>query len=198
MVRASLAVTNTGQRPGAEVVQMYAASPPAPQRPEQRLVGFRKVSLQPGQTSTVEFAVPVRDLAFFDQTRGRYRVDTGRYEFRVGSSSRAIAQRAAVTVTGELPEVPAVLSAKPAGLIYSTHSTIRPVVIVAMSDDVLYGPGRPFPAGLVVRLTSNRPSVVAVDPDGTIRTVAPGVATVTVTATYHGTSISTRFVALVR
>ena len=110
--------TNTGPVAGAEVVQLYAATPDAPaarQRPAQRLVAFRKVTLPPGQKTTVDLVVPVRDLAFFDEAAGKYTVDTGRYELRLGPSSRDVRRRATVTVTGALPEVPATLTAQPRG-----------------------------------------------------------------------------------
>jgi beta-glucosidase len=68
-----------------------------------------------------------------------------------------------------------------------------------MTDDSLYGylrpgQGRALPPGLTVTYTSKRPEVVAVAEDGTIRTVGSGVATVTATATYQATVLSTDFV----
>jgi beta-glucosidase len=196
-VRVSVDVTNTGTRPGAEVVQLYVATPPGRQRPLERLAAFRKVTLSPGQTTTVDLVVPVRDLAFFDEAAGKNTVDSGRYELRLGTSSRDSARSAAVTVTGTLPDVPVTLTAAPAQVFFAPNRVIEPHLTVALADDTLLAPEK-VPAGLTVRFTSNRPSVVAVTGAGTLRTVAPGVATITATATYGGGSVSTAFVVAVR
>ena len=72
-----------------------------------------------------------------------------------------------------------------------------------MNDESLYGyitkgASTPLPPGMSVRYRSNRPSVVAVRPPGTIRTVRNGVATITATVTHNGVSSSTSFVVYVR
>jgi beta-glucosidase len=210
MIRLSVDVTNTGPVAGAQVVQLYAATPDAPparQRPTERLVAFRRVSLAPGQTSTVELAVPVRDLAFFDQATQRFALDPGRYELRLATSSRDIQARRVVTVTGTLPETPATLTARPRvtgdrvpgpRVIFPTHAVIDPRLTVTLADDSVHGPDQPLPSGSTVRFSSNRPSVVAVGGDDEIRTVAPGVAMITTTLTHQGASVSTTFVVLVR
>ncbi|MFL6078125.1 MAG: glycoside hydrolase family 3 C-terminal domain-containing protein [Mycobacteriales bacterium] len=212
-VHASVDVTNTGNVPGEEVVQLYVATPDAPaalQRPAKRLDGFTKVSLRPHQTRRVSFTIKVPDLAFFDQAAGRYTVDTGRYAIQVGASSADIRQQADVRVTGALRPVPAVLTAKPvasgdaaAGIadrvFFPSGTVVDPQLTVAMTDDTLYGyvsrgHRTPLPAGTTVRYRSDRPSVVAVGRSGTIRTLRPGIATVTATLEYQGVRTTTRFV----
>jgi Glycosyl hydrolase family 3 C-terminal domain len=74
---------------------------------------------------------------------------------------------------------------------------------VGMNDERLYGyitrgASTPLPPRTSVSYRSNRPSVVAVGPSGTIRTVRRGVATITATVTYHGVRRSTSFVVYVR
>ncbi len=62
---ASVRVTNTGDRPGGHVVQLYARDHVGSvTRPVAQLVGFRRVFLQPGQQATVEFDVPTTRVAF--------------------------------------------------------------------------------------------------------------------------------------
>jgi len=214
-VRASVEVTNTGPVTGAEVVQLYVSTPDAPaarQRPAKRLAGFVKVTLRPHQTRRVSFPVHVPDLAFFDEAQHRWRVDTGRYGIQVGTSSADIRARGTVTVAGRLRPVPAAVTAKPqlpgdaaagiaARMRFPAGSRVLPQLALALTDDTLAGHldngvATPLPAGAVVRYRTDRPGVVSVD-QGTIRTVGPGVATVTVTVEYRGATASTSFAVVV-
>ena len=112
----SVPVTNTGDRRGAEVVQCYVAPGPSRLvRPPKELAAFAKVWLEPGETATVELVLDDRSFAYWDPTmpdraevaarasavpmagaRGAapdpgWRVDPGRHELHVGTSSAAIA-----------------------------------------------------------------------------------------------------------
>jgi beta-glucosidase len=90
-------VTNTGDRPGAEVVQIYVSAKgwEAPRR----LGGFEKVELAPGETKRVEIHVDPRLLGTWFGARPGWTHPAGIYEVSVGHSSRDIAE----TVTIELP-----------------------------------------------------------------------------------------------
>jgi beta-glucosidase len=99
-------VTNTGDRAGDEVVQLYTHQ----QRsrdvlPDRQLRAFRRVHLARGQTATVRLTIPVADLAHWDVTRSRWVVESSRHDIMVGASSSDIRQRATVTVRGD--EIPA-------------------------------------------------------------------------------------------
>jgi beta-glucosidase len=90
-------VTNVGDRPGREVVQLYLhgpagvnASGPAVARPEQELRDFRAVDLAPGESADVVFELSERAFAHWDLARHGWSVDPGEWEVRVGSSSRAV------------------------------------------------------------------------------------------------------------
>jgi len=84
-------VTNTGDRAGSEVVQVYVHDAAASvDRPDQELKQFAKVSLTPGETRRVELTLDDRAFAFWDVSRHQWRVESGEFEIRVGSSSRAI------------------------------------------------------------------------------------------------------------
>lgn len=93
-------VKNVGQRAGDEVVQLYVqdqvASVP---RPVQELRAFIRVSLAPEETRTVEFLMPIDQLAFYDQTM-RLVVEPGTIQVMVGSSSQDIRLRDAFEITG--------------------------------------------------------------------------------------------------
>jgi beta-glucosidase len=81
-------VTNTGKRPGTEVVQMYIRDlVSSVTRPIKELKAFEKVSLQPGETKTVSLEITPESLAFYDVNM-KYKVEPGEFETMVGSSSR--------------------------------------------------------------------------------------------------------------
>ncbi|MFD0522608.1 glycoside hydrolase family 3 C-terminal domain-containing protein [Paractinoplanes durhamensis] len=203
-------VTNVGRTTGADVAQLYVRTPAAADRPKQRLAGFRKITLRPGQTSQVTFRVSVPSLAYFDEAAGRYRVDPGRYELRVADSSAGRGSRANVAVTGTLHAVPEVVTPRPVAVgdaalgisqrvVFGTGSRIDPQLTVSLTDETLagyrtLGDSTPLPAGMRVRYTSNRPDVVSAD----LVALQPGVATVTATVDYRGRTARGTFVVLVR
>ena len=81
-------VTNTGDRPGDEVVQLYVRDVVSSvTRPVKELKGFRRVSLGPGEGATVAFDVTPAHLAFHAIDM-RCRVEPGEFRLMVGSSSR--------------------------------------------------------------------------------------------------------------
>lgn len=93
-------VTNTGPRQGTEVVQMYIRDRVSSvTRPVKELKGFKKVSLNPGETQTVALAITPESLAFYDLNM-KYVVEPGEFEILIGNSSRdADLQKVMLTVT---------------------------------------------------------------------------------------------------
>ena len=95
----TVTVENTGDRAGDEVVQVYIAKPDAKIfRPAQELKGFLRVHLEAGESRTV--TIPLDDKAFryWNDPAGRWAVEGGSYEVRVGGSSADIQLTATVTV----------------------------------------------------------------------------------------------------
>jgi len=81
-------VKNNGTREGAEVVQLYIRDlVSSVTRPVKELKGFRKVRLQPGESTTVTFEITSEHLAFYDINM-KYVVEPGDFEIMVGNSSR--------------------------------------------------------------------------------------------------------------
>jgi beta-glucosidase len=81
-------VTNTGDREGSEVVQMYVRDcVSSVTRPVKELKGFERVFLRPGETKTVSFDITPDLLAFYDINKN-YTVEPGEFEIKVGNSSR--------------------------------------------------------------------------------------------------------------
>ena len=103
----SVEVANTGERPGDEVVQLYARDEDATvARPVLALCGFRRVSLAPGERRRVTFRMPVELLAY---TGADYRrvVEPGRVRLFVGRSSTDLPLVAEVTLVGPTVVLPA-------------------------------------------------------------------------------------------
>jgi len=99
---ASLAVTNTGDRPGWEVVQAYVHDVASSVfRPEQELRGFAKVWLAAGEATRVELPLGRRAFAFWDASARGWAVEGGKFEIRVGASSRDIRATVVVDVAGD-------------------------------------------------------------------------------------------------
>jgi beta-glucosidase len=97
----SITVTNTGSRPGQEVVQLYAQDPIASRsRPVRELKGFEKIALRPGEARRVRFRVPVGSLGFHLDD-GTYVVEAGEIRIFVGGNSLA-EQVGTVEITDEL------------------------------------------------------------------------------------------------
>ncbi|MBR2055190.1 MAG: beta-glucosidase BglX [Clostridia bacterium] len=85
---ASVTLQNTGSRPGTETVQLYIRDVKGSvARPVRELKGFRQVTLQPGETETVSFAITEDMLRFYD-IHMDYVSEPGRFEVFIGTDSR--------------------------------------------------------------------------------------------------------------
>ncbi|MEO5713342.1 MAG: beta-glucosidase BglX [Luteolibacter sp.] len=93
-VEVSTELTNTGERAGAEVVQLYIRDVAASiTRPLRELKGFQKITLTPGQTKTVKFTL-TPELLSFPGPDGVPRLEAGQFEVFVGGSSKTVNQSA--------------------------------------------------------------------------------------------------------
>ncbi|MEV6300725.1 glycoside hydrolase family 3 C-terminal domain-containing protein [Actinoplanes sp. NPDC051861] len=100
-------VTNTGDRDGREVVQLYVSLPgSAVQRAPRELKAFASVEIAAGATEEVVLTVEREDLAYWETRLGRWVVEGGDYTFEIGSSSRDIRATVTVTVEGDAARVP--------------------------------------------------------------------------------------------
>ena len=94
----SVTVTNTGNRTGGEVVQMYVSAPQdGIHRPVRELKGFQKVYLTPGESKAVTFVLDDRSFALW---QGGWKVPAGTYVIRVADLAES------VEVAGEVVEIP--------------------------------------------------------------------------------------------
>ena len=105
-VTASVTVTNTGDRAGAEVVQLYFSDPVASvTRPVRQLLGFARVNLEPGQAATVCFDIHTDRFAFVGVALDRV-IEPGTIELHAGSSSTDIRSAATLELQGPARTVP--------------------------------------------------------------------------------------------
>jgi beta-glucosidase len=87
-VTVSVDVTNTGDRVGDEVVQLYVKHlHSAVPRPRQELEGFKRVTIDAGQTKRVEIPLPASQLAYWDVKTEAFRVETEPVSLMIGDSS---------------------------------------------------------------------------------------------------------------
>lgn len=92
-------VKNTGQRAGAETVQLYISDrQSALDRPVKELKGFKKVFLQPGESRAVQLTVDSSALSYYDDRVQRWTAEPGEFEALIGTSSRAICSRLVFTL----------------------------------------------------------------------------------------------------
>jgi beta-glucosidase len=102
----SVVVTNTGQRTGSDVVQVYVSSPDGRvHSPVRELRDFAKISLEPGQSERVTFELTKRAFSFFDVASGQWVVQGGDHRIQIGRSAHDIELERAVSVWGNRPVV---------------------------------------------------------------------------------------------
>jgi beta-glucosidase len=96
-VEVSFDVTNTGDRAGAEVAQVYVADTHSGvPRPPKELKGFTKVRLEPGETRRVSIGLDRRSFAYYDTGESGWAVTPGVFGILVGHSSADIELRGEV------------------------------------------------------------------------------------------------------
>jgi beta-glucosidase len=92
-------VKNTGDHAGDEVVQMYVEHVNSRiVRPLKELKGFKRVTLNPGETKTVEFPLKADALAYWDEKTNRFVTETDSVKIMIGSSSADTALEGTVKI----------------------------------------------------------------------------------------------------
>ncbi|TAM82985.1 MAG: glycosyl hydrolase [Acidobacteria bacterium] len=99
IIHATLDVTNTGRRAGAEVVEAYISQPSNHGEPPRQLCAFAKAFLKPGETRQVHLTVSSTALSYYDTSAHRWILAAGRYRILVGTSSRDLPLQRDVTIT---------------------------------------------------------------------------------------------------
>ncbi|NCD69956.1 beta-glucosidase [Mucilaginibacter agri] len=98
-ITASIEVKNAGKVNGKETVQLYVnKSGSKVERAEKELKAFKKVYVAAGQAVTIKLKIPVKNLAYFDDSTKKWIVEPGKYKLLAGTSSRDIKQTANITI----------------------------------------------------------------------------------------------------
>ncbi|WP_084104662.1 glycoside hydrolase family 3 C-terminal domain-containing protein [Demequina sp. NBRC 110056] len=129
--KVTVPVTNTGDRAGSTVVQVYVHDPVSTlHRPVQELKGFAKVTLEPGQSADAVVQLDERSFAVYDAADGAWKVEAGDYELRVGLSSTEIVATKSIRLTSD--DV--------------VTEAARPASAIATASEFARLIGRPIPA----------------------------------------------------
>ncbi len=126
-----LDVTNSGDRDGREVVQVYVAPTTSiVQRAPRELKAFSSVALAAGETRSVELVVRREDLAYWDIRVDRWIVEGGEYTVEVAASSRDIRSRVSVEISGDAVHQELTMNSSVGDLM--THPIAGPIVQQAL------------------------------------------------------------------
>ena len=98
-VTIEVAVKNTGNVAGKEIIQLYLhEQSPAVRRPEKELKAFNKIALAPGEEKVVTFKLSKRDFAYYDTGLHDWNVCSGKFCVLVGGSSRDLPLKETIEV----------------------------------------------------------------------------------------------------
>ncbi|WP_334148466.1 glycoside hydrolase family 3 C-terminal domain-containing protein [Microbacterium sp.] len=124
-------LTNTGDRDGREIVQVYVAPVASNvQRAPRELKAFSSVALAAGETRTVELVVRREDLAYWDVRVDRWVVEGGEYTIDVAASSRDIRSSVSVGVAGDDVRIPLTMNSSVGDVL--AHPVAGPIVMGAL------------------------------------------------------------------
>ena len=98
-IQATFTLSNTGDREGAEVAQLYVSDPVCSvMRPVKELKGFKKVFLKPGESRRITLDIPVSSLAFYSEAQSQFVVEPGEFILQLGASTSDIKQKISIDV----------------------------------------------------------------------------------------------------
>ncbi len=99
-VQIQVDVKNSGERAGDELVQLYVHNRDSKEvQPKEQLQGFERISLNPGETKTVHFSIPVEQLSYWDTGKHEFVINQGTYDVMVGGASDDARQKGSFDVT---------------------------------------------------------------------------------------------------
>ena len=187
-ITVSADVKNAGAVDGDEVVQVYVKTPGSPaslQRPIKRLKGFKRITIPKGQTKTVSIDIDCTDLWFWDAKNKRLTFDPGKYIFEIGASSKDIKGTVEANMSGTYKSVLTTVVLDCNDVVLRPGDKAQTSVSASMSDDSFFDTKK-------AKLTynSNNPLVAAIDANGEVTAIGPGVASVFANVTIDGSTVS--------
>jgi beta-glucosidase len=175
-------VTNTGSRAGTDVVQLYVGDPASTGEPVHQLRGFQRVTLNPGQATTVSFTLSTHDLAHWDSTANAWTTTAGTYQILVGDSSRNLPLNAPLTVTSTVSGATAAAAASGAAVVVPNPHGMSSPAGSHVDWNLASGAG-----GLTYSATG-LPAGLTISPTGVVTGAATTRGTTTVTVTVRDAS----------
>ena len=104
-VTVRISARNTGDRPGRDVVQVYASRPGSSiERPIRWLAGFAAIEAEAGESAAVDVIVAARAFEHWDVDAGRWVTEPGTFRLEVGRSSRDLLSSSEITVESSSPD----------------------------------------------------------------------------------------------
>jgi beta-glucosidase len=99
VVEVSFTIKNTGDMDGKEVAQLYVSDPESyVEKAAQELKGFKKVFVKRGDSENVTILLPVKELAYYNETKKEWLVEPGTYKLKIGNSSRGIKEEVFINI----------------------------------------------------------------------------------------------------
>jgi beta-glucosidase len=92
----SFSVTNSGTRAGTEIAQVYASLPSSVGDAPKRLVGWKNVTLAPGETQQLTIAIPADRFSYWDMASASWKTPAGTYQVMVGASAGDLKLKTAI------------------------------------------------------------------------------------------------------
>lgn len=103
-IEVEFTITNTGDRFGREIVQLYVGElNPIVKRPVKELKGFTKIGLQAGEGKNVCFTLDKRSFAYYNVDIKDWHVNSGKFRIMLGKSSRDIVLQEDIEITSSNP-----------------------------------------------------------------------------------------------
>lgn len=91
MIKVSFTIKNTGKMDGKEVAQLYISDTESyVEKASQELKGFKKVFVKSGASEKITILLPAKELAYYNDVKKQWIVESGEYKIKIGNSSRSI------------------------------------------------------------------------------------------------------------
>ncbi|MFI1772379.1 glycoside hydrolase family 3 C-terminal domain-containing protein [Thalassobellus citreus] len=99
IIEVTFTIKNAGDVDGKEVAQLYISDPKSyVEKAAQELKGFKKVFVKSGTSEHVSIQVPVKELAYYNEVKKEWLVESGTYNIKIGNSSRSIKKEIQITI----------------------------------------------------------------------------------------------------
>ncbi|SDS84292.1 beta-glucosidase [Nocardioides scoriae] len=161
-VEAKVTVTNTGDRAGAHVVQVYVSTTAGPvRRPVRELRGFAKVHLEPGEARTVPVRLDRRAFAYWDVERAGWAVAPGAHTVQVCQDAATVQLEQTVDLAGDAWTHELTFDSTVEE--WHTHPTVGPALLTALATGVPSDSNIPAPTPELLRMIGSMPMQKVVD-----------------------------------